>query len=271
LLKFGLNVIGDEILSGRRTDRHFAHVIGLLRDRGLSLGWAQFLPDDRHALEQEFRRSLAAEDVVFSCGGIGATPDDHTRQAAAGALNTDLVVHPGAREEIARVAAKRGFHDLSTPEGQRLLMMGEFPRDARLVPNPYNRIPGFAVQRHYFLPGFPVMAWPMIEWVLETDYREFFHSAPQLERSLLLFAMPESAVVPLMQDIEARFAGVHTFSLPSVGDGSDGRPARRHIELGVKGPPGLAAQAYEYMREQLQATGAQIELLAQNTSTDAGQ
>ena len=262
MLRFGLYVIGDEILSGRRTDRHLAHVIALLRDRGLLLCWAHFLPDDRTVLEQAFRHSLASDDVVFSCGGIGATPDDHTRQAAANALGADLVLHPGARDEIAQVAAKRGLHDLSSPEGQQVLKMGEFPRGARLVPNPYNRIPGFAVARHYFLPGFPVMAWPMIEWVLETEFREHFYSAPQTERSLLLFAMPESAVTPLMQETEARFAGVRTFSLPSVGDGADGRPTRRHIELGVKGPPALAEQAFEYLRAQLQAKGAQIELAA---------
>ena len=261
MLRFGLYVIGDEILSGRRTDRHLVHVIAMLRDRGLSLSWAQFLPDDRGALERAFRLSLASDDVVFSCGGIGATPDDQTRQAVGAALNTDLVLHPGARDEIAQVAAKRGLQDLSSPEGKRVLMMGEFPRGARLVPNPYNRIPGFAVARHYFLPGFPVMAWPMIEWVLETDYREHFHSAPQLERSLLLFGTAESTIVPLMQQIEARFAGVRTFSLPSVGDGSDGRPTRRHIELGVKGPPVVAAQAYDFLLGHLRSIGAQIEIL----------
>lgn len=272
MLRIGLYVVGDEILSGRRTDRHFAHLIATLRDRGLALSWAQFLPDDRAALEQAFRRSLASDDVVFSCGGIGATPDDHTRQAAAAALGADLVLHPGARQEIARVAAARGLHDLSTPEGQRILMMGEFPRGARLIPNPYNRIPGFAVARHYFVPGFPAMAWPMIEWVLDTDYREYFYSAPQLERSLLLFATPESAVTPLLQEIEARFAGVRTFSLPSLGDGADGRLARRHIELGVKGPPEIANKAYEFLQAQLQARGAQIELVpAAPSSLPAGQ
>jgi molybdopterin-biosynthesis enzyme MoeA-like protein len=269
--RFGLYVVGDEILSGRRSDRHLAHVIAMLRDRDLSLAWAQFLPDDRAVLEQAFRRSLASEDVVFSCGGIGATPDDHTRQAAAAALDTDLVLHPDARNEIARVAAKRGVHDLSTPEGRRLLMMGEFPRGARLIPNPYNRIPGFAVARHYFVPGFPVMAWPMIEWALETDFRPYFHGTPQLERSLLLYGTPESAIVPLMQEIESRFAGVRSFSLPSVGDGSDGRPARRHIELGVKGPPALVAKAFDFLQSQLQAHGSEVELPHSEPPAAAGQ
>src|SRR5450631_878213 len=181
VVRFGLYVIGDEILSGRRTDRHLAHVISVLGARGLCLAWAQFLPDDRAVLEQALRRSLATDDVVFSCGGIGATPDDHTRQAAAAALDTDVVLHPQARDLIATAVAKRGLLDLSTAEGRRVLMMGEFPRGASLVPNDYNGIPGFCVARHYFVPGFPVMAWPMIEWVLDTRFRGEFHGVPSIE------------------------------------------------------------------------------------------
>jgi molybdopterin-biosynthesis enzyme MoeA-like protein len=260
-MRFGLYVIGDEILSGRRSDRHLAHVIETLRARDLSLSWAQFLPDERGVLEKAFRASLATDDVVFSCGGIGATPDDHTRQAAAAALDLPLELHPEARVQIAAAVAKRGLHDLSTPEGQRVLMMGEFPRGARLVPNAFNGIPGFCLARHYFVPGFPVMAWPMIDWVLETDFRAQFHRAPQLERSLILFETPESSIVPLMQDIETRFAGVRTFSLPSVGDGGDGKPRRRHIEFGVKGAPEPARAAFAYLQAKLADKGWEVQLL----------
>jgi molybdopterin-biosynthesis enzyme MoeA-like protein len=270
LTRFGLYVIGDEILSGRRSDRHLAHVIGTLRSRDLVLSWAQFLPDDREALEKAFRASLATDDIVFSCGGIGATPDDHTRQAAAAAVGEVLELHPGARADIAAAVAKRGLHDLSTPEGQRVLMMGEFPRGARLIPNAYNRIPGFSVARHYFVPGFPVMAWPMIDWVLETEFRELFHRAPRLERTLLLFETPESSIVPLMQDIETRFPGVRTFSLPSVGDGGDGKPARRHIEFGVKGAPEPVAAAFDYLQAQLQAMGSEVQVLPTAPPAQAG-
>lgn len=261
MTRFGLYVVGDEILSGRRSDRHLAQVAKLLRQRDLTLAWAQFLPDDRAALESALRRSLAGDEVVFSCGGIGATPDDHTRQAVAAALDTELVLHPQAREHIGRAVAKRGITDLSAPEGRRVLMMGEFPRGAQLIPNSFNGIPGFSVLRHYFVPGFPVMAWPMIEWVLDTQFMAAHHRTPQRECALLLYETAESAVTPLLQDIEARFAGVRTFSLPSVGDGSDGRAPRRHIELGVKGSPDHVPAAYQYLQEQLRALGKQVELV----------
>jgi molybdopterin-biosynthesis enzyme MoeA-like protein len=261
-MRIGLYVIGDEILSGRRSDRHLPQVIGLLRERGLALSWAQFLPDERAPLEDALRRSFATQDLVFSCGGIGATPDDHTRQAAAAACSVGLALHAQARALIAEAVGRRGLHDLATPEGQRVLAMGEFPVGADIVPNPYNGIPGFSVARHYFVPGFPVMAWPMIEWVLDTHYRGHFHRLAQSERSVLLYEVRESTITPLMQQIEARHPPVRTFSLPSVGDGSDGRPARRHIELGVKGPAGLVGAAYEDLLAQLRRMGIEPEAAA---------
>lgn len=252
---FGLFVIGDEILSGKRSDRHLAHVIELLAARGLRLAWAQYLPDERDVLAEAFRRSFARSDVVFCCGGIGSTPDDHTRQAAAAALGRPLLLHPEAAVLIAARCAQLGQPDMTTPENQQRLTMGEFPQGARIIPNPFNGIPGFAVERHYFVPGFPAMAWPMLEAVLESEHRDRFHSAPLLERSLLVFGTPESALVPMMLAIEREFSQVRTFSLPSLGDGLDGRPARRHIELGVKGPPGPAEAAFESLRRAVEAAG----------------
>ena len=38
----------------------------------------------------------------------------------------------------------------------------------------------------HFSRGFPVMAWPMMEWVLEHHYRHLFHVAPQMEHSVIV-------------------------------------------------------------------------------------
>jgi molybdopterin-biosynthesis enzyme MoeA-like protein len=262
--RFGLIIVGDEILSGKRADKHFTKVIELLSARGLRLEWAQYLPDDRARLVHALRTTFAGTDHVFSCGGIGSTPDDHTRQAAAIALGRELALHPEAAELIAArcrdlAAEGRGSADMSTPENRQRLKMGEFPTGSNIIPNPYNRIAGFAIERHWFVPGFPVMAWPMIEWVLETHYSAWFHRTAQRERSLVVFDTPESAIAPLMEDLENRFSGVKAFSLPSVGDGSDGRTARRHIELGVKGSPEQVEAAFEQLRQAIAQLGAPFE------------
>lgn len=263
--RFGLYVVGDEILSGKRADKHLAKVIELLNVRGLRLAWAHYLPDERATIAAALRRSFASDNVVFSCGGIGATPDDHTRQAAAEALDVDLELHPEAAALIAQRCAEmaaegRGSADMNTPENRQRLKMGEFPRGARIIENPFNRIPGFAVARHYFVPGFPVMAWPMIEAVLDGEYSEHFNRSPCVERAMLVFETPESLIAPLMEEIEARFPDVRAFSLPSVGDGRDGRPARRHIELGVKGPPRSIDAAFALLRDGVQQLGAAFQV-----------
>ena len=265
--RFGLVIVGDEILSGKREDKHLAAVIRLLAQRGLALAWARYAGDDRAALTALYRDTFASGDVVFSCGGIGSTPDDHTRQAAAAALGVPVALHPEAEQLIAQRCADmaregRGTADMSHPENRQRLKMGEFPAGAAIIPNAFNRIPGFAIRNHWFVPGFPVMAWPMIEWVLDTFYAPYFNRQVVVERSMLVFETPESALVPLMEAVEREFVGVKAFSLPSIGDGRDGRPARRHVELGVKGDAAQVEPAFESMLHGVRALDAPFERLA---------
>ena len=235
------------------------------------MSWAHYVGDERPAIRAVLERTLESDDVVFVTGGIGATPDDQTRQAAAEAAGTDVVLHPDAERLILARIEKMNAESanplpLDSPEHRQRMRMGEFPRGAAIIPNPYNQIPGFFIAQHYFVPGFPVMAWPMLEWVLETRYADAFHRAPRAERSVLVFETPESKVTPLMEAIEARFADVKVFSLPSVGDPAlAGDPdaqkalrAERHIELGVKGPAERIDAAYDAMVEGLDALQARF-------------
>ncbi|KAK44611.1 damage-inducible protein [Caballeronia jiangsuensis] len=261
----GVIIIGDEILSGRRTDKHLPKIIELLSARGLSLDWAEYVGDDPARITATLARTFASGDIVFSTGGIGATPDDHTRQCAAQALGVPLALHPEAAELIrARIrdtAAQAGDKpvDLESPENLHRLNMGTFPQGAEIIPNSYNKIPGFTVGDHHFVPGFPVMAWPMIEWVLDTKYAHLHHATPHVERSLLVFGLPESRITPLMVTIERDFDGVRAFSLPSVGDAARGALyARSHIDLGVKGDPEQANAAFEVLREGVIALGGEV-------------
>jgi molybdopterin-biosynthesis enzyme MoeA-like protein len=263
-MAFGLIIIGDEILSGKRKDKHFDQFAGLLKQRGLSLSWAEVIGDDRARITATLRRTFASDDIVFSCGGIGATPDDHTRQCAAAALGVPLILHPQAQEKIQQrmldTAREANVDcDLDAPENLQRLKMGEFPQGATIVPNPYNKIPGFAIAHgnggaHYFVPGFPVMAWPMMEAVLDTHYRHLFHQQAWLEKSAIVYGAIEAALTPLMEALENEFPQVKVFSLPSVGDAQ----TRRHIELGVKGEPQQVRAAYEKLQLALRNAGLEI-------------
>jgi molybdopterin-biosynthesis enzyme MoeA-like protein len=251
-MAIGLIIIGDEILSGRRVDQHFPKVVQMLAARGLQLTWAEILPDDPARITATLQRTFATDDIVFCCGGIGATPDDHTRQAAADALGLPLVLHEQGKlniqQRIVQMAQEAGqTADLNSDENLHRLKMAEFAEGAALIPNPYNNIAGFALRKHYFVPGFPVMAWPMLEWVLDNHYADLFNREPHLEQSVLVYEAAESALTPLMVAIEQQFARVKVFSLPSVGDVT----TRRHIELGVKGEPVQTATAFIQLCDEL--------------------
>ncbi|MFT3820974.1 MAG: molybdopterin-binding protein [Rubrivivax sp.] len=256
-MNFGLVIVGDEILSGKRQDKHLPKVIELLAARGLALAWARYVGDDRPRITEALRHAFASGDVVFSCGGIGATPDDHTRQCAAAALGRPLELHPEARRLIQQrmqdLAREQGQpYEPERPDNLHRLNMGVFPQGAELIPNPYNRIPGFSVGDVHFVPGFPVMAHPMIEWLLDGRYAALHGSLAQTERSVLVFGGMEAALTPLMEAVEAGFPGIKVFSLPSVDHPVHGR----HIELGVKGRGDAVAAAFAALCEGLTKLGA---------------
>ena len=250
---FGIVIIGDEILSGKRADKHLPKVIELLNARGRQLGYADYVGDDPARITATLARAFAAArasgDVVFSCGGIGATPDDHTRQCAAAALGLELALHPEAKalitERMKDTAKEQNVSfDADRHDNIHRLNMGMFPVGAQIIPNPYNKIPGFSCKAGagavHFVPGFPVMAWPMMEWVLDTHYKHLHKTASYLEKSNIVFGSMEATLTPLMLEIEATHPGVKVFSLPSVDHPSYGR----HIELGVKGTPQAIDAAY---------------------------
>ena len=242
-MNFGALIIGDEILLGKRQDKHFPFLVAALAKRGLRLAYCEYLADDPPRITAALSRTFASGEAVFSFGGIGATPDDHTRACAAAAAGVSLALHPEAEREI------RGRFGADTTPNR--LAMGEFPCGAQIIPNPVNRIPGFSLGEHHFVPGFPQMAWPMIEHVLDTRYAHLADAKRLGEASVYVFEAAESQLADLMYGIEARFPGLKVFSLPSMGvDGS-----RRHIELGVRGAPAAVEHAIAEMRAEIARRG----------------
>ena len=228
---FGIYIIGDEILSGKREDKHLTQAIAILKARGLQLSWANYLGDIPDQITSSLKASMARSkengDIVFSFGGIGATPDDYTRQCAADALNVPIERHAGA---VAEIVAQ--FGEGAYP---KRVFMADFPQGAALIPNPVNRVAGFSAglpnrkHNHYFLPGFPAMAHPMMEWVLDTQFSHLFHQNQYLEQSIIVVDGIESQLIDLMNAVIAEF-DVKVFSLPKL------KP-NRQIELGAKGAP----------------------------------
>jgi len=244
-MRIGLIIIGDEILSGRRTDKHLSNLITLLTERGLQLDWMRIIGDDPDLLEATLRDTLRGSrennDLVFSTGGIGATPDDLTRELAARALGSSTEAHPEGIKIIEAYAQEKKRE--ITPQHYQLIT---FPKGASLIPNPINTIPGFSIAGHHFMPGFPDMAQPMMEWVLDNLYPQLA-DAHYREEALLISGVGEGVLIPIMESVMKEWPDVKVFCLPMMGQ------AGPSVELGAKGNTHAVKAVMTEIRHQLKA------------------
>jgi molybdopterin-biosynthesis enzyme MoeA-like protein len=242
-MEFGAIIIGDEILTGKREDRHMPRLIGLLSARGLELSFCEYIGDVPQRITMTLRRTFAYRDTAVLCfGGIGATPDDHTRQCAAAAAGVPLVRHAGA---VAEMEAQFGIMPADHPR----YLMADLPAGCALVPNPFNRVPGFSVGDHHFLPGFPEMAGPMMEWILDHRYGGLHHARARVDQAIVVHDAAESTLLPLMQTCVETFPDLKLFSLPRFA------PEGRRVELGFRGDPERVAVAMDDLRAGVRALG----------------
>ncbi len=239
MYSIGIIIIGDELLVGRRTDKHLQHVIEVLTARGLQLAWVHYVGDDAAQLVAAFQFARQQQAICFSFGGIGATPDDRTRQAIAKAHNVRLTRHPQAVAAIEKQFAEGAY--------PHRILMAELPQQAELIPNPVNNIPGFSLGSIHCLPGFPEMAWPMLDWLLENYYTNL-ESTEIVYHSVLLFNSHESDLIPLMQEFEAAYPEIKISSLPSLKTADS-----EQIELGVTGEVTTAGKVFAALCEALDA------------------
>jgi molybdopterin-biosynthesis enzyme MoeA-like protein len=126
--------------------------------------------------------------------------------------------------------------------------MADFPQGADLIPNPINRVAGFSIHQHYFVPGFPNMAHPMVEWVLDTHYPHLFNQQDYIEASIWVKEAGESDLIDLMQSMLANHPSLKLFSLPKTDE-------RRTTELGLKGNKADVLVAMEELKQGLHALG----------------
>jgi molybdopterin-biosynthesis enzyme MoeA-like protein len=213
----------------------------------MSLSRATYVGDDEAAIADAIAESVRRSEVLLCSGGIGATPDDRTRQAAARAFGVPIERH---LEAEALILAEYGPRAIPSR-----VIMAEFPQGAALIPNPVNRVAGFSMGTCYFVPGFPEMAWPMLEWVLDERLKHLHGSDTRVEYALRVIGTSgEGDLLPLMEQTLARFPDIGLSSLPFRGDGT--RP--RHIEFGFRGPAAAAAAAYRHFEAAARATAGTI-------------
>jgi len=190
MLHFYSVIIGTELLNARRVDKHFAFINQELRNRGL-LHHANFVIRDEESLIRNCFETVLRDtkSVLFCFGGIGATPDDLTRSIAAEVFTQEpLCLHVKAKECI-----EKQFKEEAYPHRIAMAML---PKGAELLHNVVNNVPGFSLSRRFFFtPGFPSMAWPMVQEALNTH----FPNQPQPYSETFIVEAAENDLIDIMQ------------------------------------------------------------------------
>ena len=239
--QIGIILIGDELLNGSRQDKHMEKVIALLKERGMSLSWVRIIGDTEDEIAGTLQQTIPTGDIVFSFGGIGATPDDLTRASAARAFGVELTRHPEAKAIIEEKFGEKAYPNR--------ILMSDLPVTASLIPNIINRVPGFKVDNHHFVPGFPNMSWPMVEWVLDTHYAHLFNEHPDVDVRWDILGVAESTILDMMNELLATFSKVRLSSLPNTKRRGD------LIDFGLKGQQGNVVEAGQWLEARLDKMG----------------
>lgn len=227
-LKVCLIIIGDEILSGKRTDKHFSNCKDLLVKRGLSTHTVLYIRDELESIEKTLRFCFLQGHIIFSFGGIGSTPDDLTRLACAKAFGGELEPHQGAIKLIMKRCS-----EMKIELTESRLEMANLPQRASIIPNPISGFPGFSINHCHCLPGFPDMAYPMMEWVLDNNYSDYFQTFYEYDFSYRVSGIYESSISRFLILLKDKYPNFSIYSLPSLISGGKDK-SKVTLELGFK-------------------------------------
>ncbi|WP_310441463.1 competence/damage-inducible protein A [Sulfurimonas sp.] len=219
-------IIGSEILNGRREDKHFEFLKNELQKYGHELFASFIIKDDENLIKKIYKLIKDDEDgVMFSFGGIGATPDDLTRAIAAEIFTSK----PLERHKIFEQDIIDRFGSDAYPHR---IHMSDLPQNSKLLFNPINNMSGFSLEdRYFFTPGFPQMSHPMISAVIE----KLFSNSVQKYRLTLLAQTSENTLINIMEQVPP---DIELSSLPMLNDG------KASVEISLQSTDKLNVEKY---------------------------
>lgn len=207
----GLVIIGDEILSGRTHDKNIGQVASWLQVQGIRLAEVRVVPDVQDRIVEAVNALRAANDYLFTTGGIGPTHDDITVDAVAAALGVPVVIHEDARALLERYYADKG----GLNEGR--LRMARVPEGAELIPNRMSGAPGIRRGNVILMAGVPHITAGMLDAL--TGKLE--GGAPLLSETVGCW-VAESEIANLLREVEDAHENCQIGSYPFFREGRVG-------------------------------------------------
>ncbi|RLA99565.1 MAG: competence/damage-inducible protein A, partial [Deltaproteobacteria bacterium] len=214
--------IGEELLSGATLDTNSRFLAETLHRFGIRVRKIVTVGDELEGIVRALREAAQGAELVLVTGGLGPTPDDRTREAAAEAFDLRLLLHEDYLRELKEKFAAWGLTFTETDEAQ-----AQLPEGAEIIPNPLG-LCGFRLQVRgchlFFFPGVPKELRSMVQGTLIPFLSERSGGETVLVRLLKCFGPTESQVKELLEGLSGPFELAFLPSFPEI-----------HLRLTVRG------------------------------------
>jgi nicotinamide-nucleotide amidase len=218
--------VGTELLLGQIIDTNSAWMGERLAQAGIDSHFQTKVGDNRARIVLALRTALSRSEAVITCGGLGPTQDDITREAIAEVMNVELVRDQAVLERIGALFASRGRE--MAPNNAR---QADVPAGASVIPQVRGTAPGLicplGAKVIYAVPGIPHEMREMVDRAVIPDLVARTGSrAVIMSRVLRTWGLAESALAeilgPRIEALDAR-------------TGSEARPTIAFLASGIEG------------------------------------
>ena len=222
--------VGTELLLGQIIDSNSAWMGGTLAEHGIdSLAQAK-VGDNVDRIEAQLRALLSDADAVITCGGLGPTHDDLTREAIARVMGVEILHHDDIAERIREMFAARGrtmtannLRQAMVPEGAVVIEQTRGTAPGLICPVSIDGVDKVV----YAVPGVPHEMRDMVHRAIIPDLRQRSgETSTIVSRVLRTWGESESGLNERLDDVIDQLETPDTPTLAFLASGWNGLKVR---------------------------------------------
>jgi competence/damage-inducible protein CinA-like protein len=206
--------VGSELLTPYRLDTNSLFLTSEMNQLGLRVIHKAVVGDSPEEMRSSFRHALDRADVVVSCGGLGPTDDDRTRETVADMLGRKLRPDEAILQEIQERLRRFGRAMPKINARQAMIIEG-----ATVLPNPHGTAPGLWIEAQdrilILLPGVPYELRALFEAEVKPRLARLGIAERLFARDLRITGLPESEVDQRVSPLYAQYPDTETTILTS--------------------------------------------------------
>lgn len=198
-MKGEIIAVGTELLLGNIVNTNAQYLSQKMADLGIDVFYHVAVGDNMQRLVDTVRTSLNRSDIIITCGGLGPTTDDITKEGVSEALGVKLLPDKASIEKIKEI-----FKAYERPMTDNNIKQGYIPEGAIVLENNNGTAPGILVEKDgkiaILLPGPPNELYPMFEEKVLPYLKAKVHSTIR-SRMLRVVGIGESVAEDMLKEI----------------------------------------------------------------------